>query len=151
MTHQNRHWQWANAGLAMDLEPYIERSGFDLKLLPPGSLDLYRDPEGRITGIPIFIAISIMMYNKDLFDKMGVSYPDESWALHEDVVDAARKITQDVSGDGIPEVWGMEPGRLSNFFWRLWGQHYATPSRDAFALNNPTGYESLQFMRDLVT
>jgi multiple sugar transport system substrate-binding protein len=45
-------------------------------------------------------------YNKDLFDRAGIRYPDTSWTWN-DFVAAARRLTIDGNGDGQPEQYGL--------------------------------------------
>jgi len=148
MTHQNRHWQWANANMVLDLTELIKRD-MDLEWFPPGSFAPYLDNEGRITALPLFIATRVTVYNRGLFDRAGLPYPDDNTTLLGGIVDAARKITSDTSGDGTIDYWGMVPAYLINIIWRFWGATYLTPQRDAFALNNEIGHASLGFLRDL--
>jgi len=148
MTHQNWHWEWANANMVLDLTPLIERD-MDFAWFPPGAFDPYLDNEGRITALPLFIATRVTVYNRGLFDAAGLAYPDDNTTLLGGIVDAARKITRDTSGDGVPDYWGMVPAYLVNIIWRFWGATYLTPQRDAFALNNEIGLASLGFLRDL--
>lgn len=45
-------------------------------------------------------------YNKDLFDRAGVRYPDTAWSWS-DLIAAARRLTVDANGDGEPEQYGI--------------------------------------------
>jgi multiple sugar transport system substrate-binding protein len=45
-------------------------------------------------------------YNKDLFDKAGVQYPDTSWTWN-DLLTAARRISAEKNKSGEPEHYGL--------------------------------------------
>lgn len=52
---------------------------------------------GKIYGLPWIMQPVVMYYNKDLFDKAGVSYPDGTWNWDK-FTDAAKKLTADSNG-----------------------------------------------------
>lgn len=66
----------ANAfqGLFLDLEPYIEESGYDLSIYDPSAVEYYRDQFG-LTALPFAVYPSVIFYNRDLFDEAGLTYP----------------------------------------------------------------------------
>ena len=53
---------------------------------------------GNYYGVPLNIASLVMYYNKDIFDKAGVEYPNENWTWT-DLEDAALKLTKDIDGE----------------------------------------------------
>jgi multiple sugar transport system substrate-binding protein len=62
--------------------------------------------EDELFGFPMSLGLTVLFYNKDMFDKAGVPYPDTSWT-YDDLVRVAKKLTIDTDGDGIPEQWGL--------------------------------------------
>ncbi|WP_419999179.1 ABC transporter substrate-binding protein [Streptomyces boninensis] len=76
------------------LEPlgkYIRRDGFDMGVHPEELVGIYSH-EGEHYGMPKDFDTIGLWYNKELFDKARVPYPDESWTW-ETVYDAARELT----------------------------------------------------------
>jgi multiple sugar transport system substrate-binding protein len=65
-------------GLVADLTPYIEKDNYDLSDFNQDVLNTYR-VNGKYMGLPIFTTGSYLFYNKDMFDKAGVSYPPTNW------------------------------------------------------------------------
>lgn len=65
-------------GLIADLTPYIVRDKYDLSDFIPEVLNGFTIND-KIFGIPIFRTGSFVFYNKDIFDRAGVSYPPTSW------------------------------------------------------------------------
>jgi multiple sugar transport system substrate-binding protein len=78
------HWGTSNfadyvgRGLVADLTPYIEKDNYDLSDFNQDVLKTYRI-NGKYMGLPIFTTGSYIFYNKDMFDKAGVSYPPTNW------------------------------------------------------------------------
>lgn len=50
--------------------------------------------EGKQSGVPASITVMTIFYNRDLFDREGVAYPDQSWTFEGKYVDAARRLTK---------------------------------------------------------
>jgi ABC-type glycerol-3-phosphate transport system substrate-binding protein len=68
----------------------------------------YRD--GKYYGLPSGVYHMVMYYNKDLFDKAGLSYPSADWnnsVTFAQVADMAKKLT---SGTGANKVFGFNAG-----------------------------------------
>ena len=85
--------------LLEDLRPHLtpsERSIFDSKALQSMR---YGD---ALYGIPASQDCLSLLYNRDLFDAEGISYPDETWTQN-DLLSAAENLTQgDVYGLAVP-------------------------------------------------
>ncbi|MEQ7008985.1 sugar ABC transporter substrate-binding protein [Actinopolymorpha sp. B17G11] len=63
----------------------------------------YWEKDGKLHGVPTDSAPKMLWYNKEMFDKAGVEYPDESWTWQK-VQEAAIELT---SGKGIKKIFGM--------------------------------------------
>ena len=50
--------------------------------------------EGKQYGVPASITVMTIFYNKDLFDREGIAYPDQSWTFEGKYLDAARRLTK---------------------------------------------------------
>ncbi len=97
-------------GLLTDLTPYIEKYKFDYQKLgiPKNVMDT-AVIDGKTYGIPLNTFTSVLIYNKDIFDKAHVAYPpsdynDKSWTFDK-MVEVAKKLT---SGKGGDKVYGLE-------------------------------------------
>ncbi len=97
-------------GLLTDLTPYIEKYKFDYdKLGIPKNVMDTAVVDGKTYGIPLNTFTSVLIYNKDIFDKAGVAYPpsdynDKSWTFDK-MVQIAKKLT---SGTGGNAIYGLE-------------------------------------------
>ena len=70
--------KYAAEGVLENLDPYIQKSGYDLNDYWGGLLESAKY-QGSVYGLPRDNEVNILYYNKDLFDKAGVKYPDENW------------------------------------------------------------------------
>ncbi len=87
-----------------DLKPYVDKDGTDLStVITDGMLAPYYRPDGKLEGMPLLENTFVLAYNKDLFDKCGVSYPTADWTW-DDVAAAAKKF---VSGKGADATYGI--------------------------------------------
>jgi multiple sugar transport system substrate-binding protein len=92
------------AGLLLPLDPYIQRSGFDLKSQGP-SLDQLRF-DGRIYELPYAVQPDVLLYNRTMFRKAGLPPPRAGWTWDEFRA-AAQRLTE---GTGANRTWGFSPG-----------------------------------------
>ena len=143
------------SGLIEPLNDYLERDGIDLSDYPRlviESVDIYGD--GTIWGLP-FVAFNVMFnYNKDLFDGAGVEYPTPDWRWEHEFVDAARKLTRDVSGDGEPDVYGARFDIVQSHMaygpYLAWGARVLEPGYREAAFDSPESVRFLEFWHELV-
>jgi len=68
---------WDNNWLpqALDLTPFIERDNFDYTMYFPGFWNTRALWDDKVVGLPLGVGANFVMYNKDVFDEMGVAYP----------------------------------------------------------------------------
>jgi multiple sugar transport system substrate-binding protein len=85
--------------IATDMTAAAKKYKFDLTRLQPLSLDwVYTNSNQKLAALPITLDKSVLYYNKDLFDKFGVSYPkdDMTW---DETAQLSRRLTRTDSGD----------------------------------------------------
>ncbi len=75
----------------LDLSPFIKRDRIDLDAFFSPTIQAMRFEEG-IYGMPIYFGMYALVYNRDLFDKAGIKYPDDKWTWS-DFLEAAKKLT----------------------------------------------------------
>lgn len=81
-------------GVGDDISDLIQKYRVDLSKVEPSVLDLMtKAGGGKLIGLPYQSNSLILFYNKDVFDKFGVSYPKDNltWA---DTADLARRTTR---------------------------------------------------------
>lgn len=143
----------AAKGLLEPLDDYIERDNYDLDDFYPESIEGWGVWNGRVLEIPTDIDIYAMYYNKDMFDKYKLPYPDETWDWDK-YLEVAKKLTLDTNGDGVIDQWGTTLD--------MWWQDYVYANGGTIigpdpatgdvqcTLDQPAAYDGLQFMADLI-
>jgi len=115
----------------------------------------------RVKGIYRSVGIAhkprLFYYNKDLFDKAGVSYLPKTWPgtgwTWDTFLEKARKLTKDTNGDGIPDIYGAAIGLAGQPpFW--WIRNNAPEpcniiTEGKFSMTEPWAIEALQWCADL--
>ncbi|MBD2861457.1 ABC transporter substrate-binding protein [Paenibacillus oceani] len=84
--------------LQFDMSELIKRFNYNLDLIDPNVVDLIREmSDGGIYSLPLYLSPNTIYYNKLIFDKFGVSYPDR--AMTWDELDAlSRRLTRNDGG-----------------------------------------------------
>jgi multiple sugar transport system substrate-binding protein len=86
-------WDFANEEKIIDIDDRVKadmpKDDYFQSSLP---MLRYPDPSGRLYAFPFQWVCSVLYYNKDLFDKAGAPYPDETWT-YETLLDAAKELT----------------------------------------------------------
>jgi len=121
------HGQW------LDLQPLIDKTGFDMSQYPESTVNLYNaGGEGQV-GIPYAVYPSVLFYKADLFKEAGLAEPPHEWNGeytmpdgskrpwdYDTVREIAKLLTVDESGKDATEEgfdpdkivqWGFEPQR----------------------------------------
>lgn len=113
-------YMWNFPDYAASLEPlddYIKKDkSLKLNDLVPGLLN-YNKVGGKLYGLPAGFSSYALYYNKTMFDKAGVAYPNDNWTW-DDVRAAARKIRnkeQKQFGYGVDA--NPDPYDLQSFLW----------------------------------
>jgi multiple sugar transport system substrate-binding protein len=143
--------RYAAAGVLENLSPWIEESGYNLDDYWPALLESAMF-EGDVYGFPRDIGLEVLYYNKDIFDEVGVSYPDDTWTWS-DLEEAAEALTV-IEDTGQITRYGL--AMEGNNKYQLWvGQNGGSilddmrnPSR--CTLTEPEAVEALQFFAGLM-
>jgi multiple sugar transport system substrate-binding protein len=125
----------ASSGVYQDLTQLARRDAKDMRLedLWPKWLDVFRLdealqrpnlPTGKLYGLPWGGSVSLWLYNKDAFDKLGVPHPKQDWTW-DDFVGTSTRLTRR-AGDGTAQqlafIWPAAQ-ELMAFVWTL-GEGY---------------------------
>jgi len=111
---------WQSRGVLLNMQPYIDAAPGFLDGIYPVTLQVYQRDDGYY-GLPRDFQTIVLYYNKDMFDAAGMKYPDDTWTM-DDLKAAAKALTLDSNGDGIPTsgvsppmctIWSCSGARLS--------------------------------------
>ena len=136
---------FAAKGVLEDLSPYIAREPKDFTAnINKQALASYRRGT-RQFGLPFGVDFQILCYNKDMFDKAGLKYPNPAWTKN-DVLNAARKLTV-IGKRRRPEIYGL----VGMIDWSSFGGRLVSDNGDQVLVNSPEMAQYLSYTRDLVT
>ncbi|MBX3111467.1 MAG: sugar ABC transporter substrate-binding protein [Fimbriimonadaceae bacterium] len=143
---------WIRRGLDLPLNKYIDGpDGIDRKDFIPILWDALQY-DGETYGVPQDINILGLFYNKDLFDKAGMAYPDENWTW-DDLSKAAEKLTKDTDGDGHPEIIGLNMGwndaTFQPFVFQAGGKIWSDDG-EKVVIDSPEAAGALKFYKSLM-
>jgi multiple sugar transport system substrate-binding protein len=91
----------------------------------------------------------VLYYNRGLFDKAGLAYPDASWTW-DDLTAAARRLT---SGEGPEKVYGIVHGTWFAPVWsEIWAHGGEVLSADGTQclMDEPPAVQAVQNIVDLI-
>ena len=123
-------------GFLLPLNKLMERDKEEVK--PDDFLDGLIEPLTSGEGIyylPTTFNVSVLMYNKGLFDKDNVEYPTADWTF-DDFVAAGKQLTK-YDSRGVATQWGNQT------ITEWWTQWYSMLTMDGGSLYNDEGYVTL--------
>jgi multiple sugar transport system substrate-binding protein len=140
--------QWARDGLLVNLDPYMKRD-FPQKVrddFVSWLMDLFHDQEHGQFALPMYSGTIGLYYNKVLFQKKGVPFPDDTWDWNK-YREMSIKLNDPQNG-----VYGRRQIRgYDRILQRLHqaGAHYVDPKDDRKAVfDTPEALQALQYERD---
>lgn len=143
---------YAAKGIMTDLTDYINKDKtFKKDSIPAGMYGPFT-VNGKLYCMPTMTFVNCLFYNKDLFDKAGLPYPDENMTW-DTLRDTAKKLTKDTNGDGKIDQYGFTFGAWPNFiFPYIWanGGEFVKEDRKTAVLNSSENVQTFQFLHDLI-
>lgn len=143
---------WQQKGYALDLRRYVQADldRVTIEDWDPVQYNAFFSPDGKQYGLPKYHGALALFYNKDLFDKYHVDYPNETWN-HDDYFAAMKRLVQDQDKNGKTDLWGS----YTDTSWdRLqvhvngWGGHFVDPHNSSHSLMaEPAALQALQWLR----
>lgn len=107
--------------------------------------------EGKLLGLPSDFSTIVMLYNRDLFARLGVPVPSPEWT-REEFLETAVALTRDTDRDGHTDVYGtVNPdayNRWPAWVWMNGGDLFA-PDLSRSLMDSPASIEGLKFYADL--
>jgi multiple sugar transport system substrate-binding protein len=145
--------QFVEKDVLLSLNKYVQLDGkeIDLDDFYPMALRGCK-AEGHLYGLPLDIVGWALYYNRGMFDKAGLAYPNESWTW-ETFLDVARKLTRDLDGDGIIDQYGAYVKLKMGVIELLAGQSGAMildRNNSKCLFDSPEGQAVIQLLYDLI-
>lgn len=141
VTYKKRQFiqSWQQYTKEIDLSLYYPTLFDELNRIPYGK-------GGELWGLPIYQHTWVLVYNKDIFDKAGVKYPDETWTW-QTWEETAAKLT----GNGF-YGWGGGSG-----FYEPWvgmqqlGSNMLDDAHEKVLFDSPEGVKVTEHLANLYT
>lgn len=144
--------EWANELFFLqifeDLNPYIERDAtFDYEDVIPSAMEMWQSRDGQQFAFPFDLDISVVFYNRALFNEAGMPYPDDTMTW-DSMYEMAKRLTVDTDGDGLPDQYGFANGHSywATYVWANGGD-LLTEDGTRSALGTPAAREALEFWK----
>ena len=139
---------YINNKIVVPISSYIAKDKtFDLADFPKVAMDMY-SRAGQVYAVPYDHGPNMLWYNAEMFKKAGVAAPTDKWTF-DDLVDAARKLTDEKNG-----VWGILDGG-PNAGWAMasylgpWGGEWVDESETKTGITSNSALLGMQFWADL--
>lgn len=136
-------------GVLLDLRPLMEADpDFDIEDFWPNAVDIARRGEA-IYAVPKDFTPMVLYYNKRLFDRAGVPYPQDGWTF-DDFLRTAQALTDQSQGQYGFKFDNWMPG------WIMWlwnnGGDVLSPdgTRAVGYLDSDQNVETVTFLRDMI-
>jgi multiple sugar transport system substrate-binding protein len=159
--------RYADAGLYLNVEPYVDRDGVNLDdwlSAPIAACRFEKETglmeRGTLYGMPATLVGTILYYNKDIFDEAGLDYPTEDWN-RDDYEAAALQLTKDNSGTRAADA-GFDPDDVALYgsntvggystavhLWNNGGGLVSEEQKECW-IDKPESIEIFQWLADLV-
>ena len=140
-------WNTAWLPQALELDPLMQAESFDKGQYIKGFWDTRTQFQGKTVGLPLGVGANFVMYNKTIYDEMGVAYPDVN-ITPEQYLELVPKLT-----DPAKKRWGSD--RPRGPFRAIWFNMGARPfSEDSKTvegyLNSEASVRAYSWLWDLV-
>jgi multiple sugar transport system substrate-binding protein len=102
--------------MQLDMSSLVKKHNLDLNRLDPATVQIVKTMSGgKLYALPLVSNTGVLYYNKDIFDKFGVSYP-KNGMVWDDVLELGKRVNRDEGGkiyDGIGgtfnKIVGLSP------------------------------------------
>lgn len=143
---------WAEKGTLLPLDDYLSSD-------PDGKLDDFYKPiikvfqhKGKTYVLPKDFVTWALFYNKSLFDKAGLAYPDENWT-EDQYREAAQKLTITDDSGNVTQYGQLVDTGWGNYFPMMWqhGGQYLNADLNKCLLDSPETIEAWQLWADMIS
>jgi multiple sugar transport system substrate-binding protein len=132
------------------LDDFIAKTpDFKLDDFAPAAIS-YWIKDGKHYAVPSDSAPKLLFYNKDIFDKAGMKYPDATWTWQK-LQETAVELT---SGSGVNKIFGYTPmpkmsADLAATHLLAYGGRFLNPDETAVLIDEPGAHDALAPWVDL--
>ena len=138
---------YVRAGVARDCTEELADRGIGPEDVWP-ALHTHIMHDGRLYGYPGNANARAIWYNKVIFDRMGVPYPEDDWTW-DDFIETGRRLTVRNQRGDITQF-----ALIGYWDWKIamfqFGAQFYTPKGTRCTLDSPEAARAMQFMQDLI-
>lgn len=136
----------AAKGLLLNLDTYLaeNKPDYDLSRFYPNLLEAYQY-DGVQYALPSDLDLSVLWYNKDMFNAASVDYPAAGWTW-EDYRAAAEKLT---TGAGPEKIYGSSIPSIQATLWQA-GADYISADGKTCIINTPEARKAYEFILGMI-
>ena len=147
--HINEAQKYMRADMLLNLNDYIAKDdAIDLSNYYEGIVDIY-SLDGNQYALPKDHDTIAMIYNKEIFDKYGVEYPNDNWTW-DDYAAAAAKIREAGKDDGVYGT-AMNTNDGQDGWYNLiygWGGKLISDDNKTSGMDDPKTIEAMTWLAD---
>ena len=147
--HINEAQKYMRADMLLNLNDYIAKDdAIDLNNYYEGIVDIY-NLNGNQYALPKDHDTIAMIYNKEIFDKYGVEYPNDNWTW-DDYAAAAAKIREAGKDDGVYGT-AMNTNDGQDGWYNLiygWGGKLISDDNKKSGMDDPKTIEAMTWLAD---
>lgn len=142
--------QFVDAGVLLDLTPYQKEYKFGPDQTYPAVADIMTI-RGKQYAFPANVEANALIYNKKVFDEMGLPYPRKGWNL-DDYIALGKKVRASKDKDGRPRLFASSWGNAAFYFVLLVNQDVRYFSKDGLTclLDSPGSIKAAETFKDLI-
>ncbi|MBL8967818.1 MAG: sugar ABC transporter substrate-binding protein [Spirochaetaceae bacterium] len=144
-------WNFAHyKGGLEELEPWIGKEKPEFKKDFYDTLFNYTSIGGKALGLPIGYTTHVVYYNKALFDKAGVPYPQGDWTWDQ-LLDTARKVANPKEKVyGFAFQGGPDPYDFEHYLWNAGAAYLGPDGKLKGGLDDPKAVALLEKMQKAI-
>ncbi|MFZ4190949.1 ABC transporter substrate-binding protein [Streptomyces pseudogriseolus] len=141
---------FCSSGAFLDLKPFIEKSKLDLEATIPKPMLDYTQFEGTRCALPLLGDAYGLYYNKDAFEKAGVTEPPKTWSEFAEVAKKLTKPKGDTYGQlgFMPNYHGYET--VVDHYMSQWDHSYFAADGSSNVAKDPAFAEMFTYQKKLV-
>lgn len=141
---------YVKAGIAWDVTDELERAGVNIRTDTWEAVHAHVIHEGRVYGFPANVSVDVLWFNKDIFDRMGIPYPENRPWTWEEFLPLAQKLTVREANGRIRHFGLSFDAWVWKFFLYQWGANVYSPDGTRCTLDSPEAIAAVQFLQDLI-
>ena len=143
-------WRFTANGVLVNINDHLkDMKKADLDDFIKGQWNGFQIPGTNFRfGIPTYINIGVLYYNKNTFQRNGVKEPDNTWT-YDTYAETAKRLTK---MDGGRQVYGgfhpLSASRMHNTIWAFGGQIVDLKDFKKTTVHMPEAQEGIRWMQE---